>query len=192
MRFSTFATRSFGLILIIFEEPMFKLFFHGKPRQRAFAPWFGGLGAALLLPALGAAGCRTASPLPPADFKQPGWTVRQGQAVYVTKRGAPEIAGEILLATRNDDRAFVQFSKTPFPLMIAQSASNYWELQVPAQNRRYAGHGLPPARLILLWLARVLSGQPPPKGWSWHSDEHGWRLENPATGERLEGYLNSE
>ncbi|MDB6056500.1 MAG: hypothetical protein JWO95_344, partial [Verrucomicrobiales bacterium] len=69
------------------------------------------------------AGCRTMKPLPPANLKEPGWTVREGQAVWKRKASEPEIAGEILLATRSDGRAFVQFSKNPFPLVIAQSTT---------------------------------------------------------------------
>ncbi len=142
----------------------------------------------LMLPAF--SGCRTVPPLPPVNLQEPGWTVREGQAVWQMKRGAPELAGDILMATRPDGRSFVQFSKSPFPLMIAQATANTWEVQVPTQNKRYSGHGRPPARLIWLWLPRVLSGQPPPKGWTWRKLVNGsWRLENPSSGESLEGYF---
>jgi len=140
--------------------------------------------------ALGAAGCVSAPRLPPVNLQQPGWTVHEGKAVWTKKRGAMGVAGEILLATRTDGRTFVQFSKTPFPLLTAQSTPTSWQVEVPAQNRRYAGRGRPPGRLIFLWLARVLEGEAPPKGWSWHSDQQGWRLENPRTGEQIEGYFS--
>jgi hypothetical protein len=106
------------------------------------------------------------------------------------KRDAPEIAGEVLLAHRADGRAFIQFTKTPFPFLIAQSTTNRWQLELPTQNRRYSGPGKPPKRLIWLYLPNVLSGAVPPKGWSWQNLEGGpWRLENEKTGEMLEGYL---
>src|SRR6266700_1968009 len=95
----------------------------------------------LALALLGGAGCQTVPPLPAANFSQPGWTVRQGQAVWRIKKGAPEIAGEFLLATTTDGRAFAQFSKTPFPLITAQSTSDAWEIQQPAQNKRCSGRG---------------------------------------------------
>src|SRR5947209_13050077 len=96
-----------------------------------------------LLPLLFAAtGCRMMRrPLPPVNLQEPGWIVREGQAVWRTKRGAQEIAGEVLVATRSDGRALVQFSKNPFPLLIGQITPHSWELRVPTQNKRYSGHG---------------------------------------------------
>ena len=137
-----------------------------------------------------ATGCNTVRPLPPADFQEPGWTVRQGQAVWKRSRHAPEVAGEILIATKSGGRAFVQFSKNPFPLVIAQSTAETWQVEIPAQNKRYSGRGRPPARLIFLYLPRMIAGEPPPRGWSWKklSDE-GWRLDNQSAGESLEVYF---
>ncbi len=144
-----------------------------------------------LLMVIGLWGCATAPPLPPVNLQEPGWTVREGQAVWKKSREAPEITGEILLATGPEGRVFVQFSKNPFPIMIAQATAKTWEVEVPTQNKRYSGHGRPPARLIWLWLPRVLSGQPPPRGWAWpRIDNSGWRLENSTTGESLEVYFN--
>ena len=135
-----------------------------------------------------AAGCRTA-PLPPVDLEQPGWTVREGQAVWKPNHSAPEIAGDILLATR-PDRQFIQFTKTPFPLIVAQATTNRWSLEIPAQGKSYSGPGNPPSRLTWLWLARTLTGGRPPKNWSWEIlPEQHWRLENRARGEFVEGYL---
>jgi hypothetical protein len=142
-----------------------------------------------LLSLLCLTGCALVPPLAPVDLKEPGWTVREGQAVYHPKHGTPEIAGDLLVATRAD-RAFVQLAKNPFPIAVAQSTANAWQLELPLQNKRYSGPGKPPKRLIFLYLPRVLAGQPPPKGWTWRTlPNHGWRLENPATGEFLEGFL---
>src|SRR5258708_3062502 len=58
-------------------------------------------GVGLLLVLLGVVGCRTAAPLPVVNLKEPGWTVREGQAVWRRDRKAPEIAGDILVATRS-------------------------------------------------------------------------------------------
>src|SRR4051812_19452341 len=89
----------------------------------------------LLLLALPA--CRTA-PTPKANLSEPGWTVRQGQAVWREKKDASGIAGELLLATR-PGRTFLQFTKTPFPFVIAQTGTNSWQMESPAENRRYSG-----------------------------------------------------
>src|SRR3954464_16041006 len=78
-----------------------------------------------------AAGCRLLPSLPPTNLSEPGWHVREGQAVWRMKRDAPEIAGEILLATKADGHAFVQFTKTPFPFLIGQTTSNRWQVELP-------------------------------------------------------------
>ena len=102
----------------------------------------------------------------------------------------PEIAGEILLATNPNGRVWVQFSKNPFPLLIAQSAPHRWEVDAPPENKHYSGHGDPPKRLIFLYLPSVFSGHPPPKGWTWRpSSANSGRLENPSTGESLEVFF---
>src|SRR5258706_6902914 len=216
---------------IIFQEQMFKLFFHrregfgigwgtlAQPRGCFYskAPTQGSsvraglaflansgldgtipLGLSfpggrllwLLLLVLCGSGCATIPPLPPANLKDQVWKVREGQAVWKAKRDAPEIAGEILVATRPDGRAFVQFTKTPFPFVIAQATTNSWQIESPTQNRRYSGPGRAPARLIWLQLPAALTGRPPPKPWSWRRlENNGWLLENGKSGESLEGYF---
>ena len=146
--------------------------------------------AALLL--LFFAGCQTLPPLPTVNLKEPDWTVREGQAVWRRTRSAPEIAGEILVATRRDGSSFVQFTKAPFPIVTARTIASGWEVTAPAQNRRYSGHGHAPARILWLMLPRALANKSLPKDFSWRSDSNGWRLENRRTGESLEGYLQTE
>lgn len=146
------------------------------------------LGAFLLV---AASGCRTLShPLPPANLKEPGWTVRQGQAVWHRPQDAREIAGDVLVATRPDGRGFVQFTKSPFTIVVAQCTSNRWEAEFPPQHVHVSGRGKPPKRIIWLYLPRVLSGRPPPENWIWHENSQGWRLENGVTRESLEGFFN--
>jgi hypothetical protein len=137
-----------------------------------------------------ATGCRILPTLPPADLSGPGWTIREGQAVWRLPAGKGEIAGEILVASQADGRAVVQFTKTPFTLVLAQATPERWETAFPTQERRYAGRGAPPRRLLWLHLPHVLAGGPLPQGWQWHEDEHGWRLEHPGSGESLDGYFS--
>lgn len=137
-------------------------------------------------------GCRTPVSFPPVDLNQPGWTLKQGQTVWHRQAGGEGVAGEILVASRPDGRAFVQFSKNPFPLVVAQCTTNDWMVEFPPQDKRYSGHGPPPPRIIFLQLPRVLSGLPPPKGWSWQKlNNGGWRLKNRSSGEFLDVYLES-
>ncbi|MDB6017538.1 MAG: hypothetical protein JWR19_2027 [Pedosphaera sp.] len=135
--------------------------------------------------------CRTAPPILPVNLAAPGWTTRQGQAVWRPKKEGPEIAGELLVATRPDGASFVQFTKTPLPFVVAQTTSNSWQIHIVLNNKTYSGNGTPPARLLWLHLPRCLSGSPPPKFWQWQLlGDDSWRLSNQRTGEFLEGYLS--
>jgi hypothetical protein len=150
----------------------------------------GGLVAFLLglslLPA-----CQTIAPLPPINTNDAGWSVREGQAIWKPKKTAPEIAGELLVATHPDGRSLVQFTKTPIPFVVAQTTTNSWQIHFVPNNKTYSGRGRPPSQLAWLHLARCLAGIAPPKFWHWKQLENGnWRLENHYTGESLEGYLS--
>ena len=135
-------------------------------------------------------GCRLA-PVAPVNLQEGGWKLREGQAVWKRNKDAPEIAGDVMLATRRDGSTFVQFTKTPFPMIIAQTTTNRWQIEIPMQNKRYSGPGSPPKRLIWAYLPGLLAGEPPPKGWSWNIlPDNGWRLENFRSGEMLQGYLS--
>jgi len=136
-------------------------------------------------------GCQTIPTLPKVNLSEPGWSIRQGQAVWRTGRDAPEIAGELIVATNPDGRSFLQFTKTPLPFVVAQSTANSWQIEFVPENKTYSGRGNPPKRLIWLYLPRCLAGALPPKPWSWQRLENdGWRLESQTTGESLEGFLN--
>src|SRR5262245_9987514 len=96
---------------------------------------FGPFTKPLLVLIFAATACRTLPPLPPVNLSEPGWTVRQGQAVWKSGREMPEIAGELLLATKPNENQFVQFTKAPFPLAISQQATNHWEVHFPTENK---------------------------------------------------------
>jgi len=143
-----------------------------------------------LLSLLAAAGCATFQhPLPAVNLSEPGWKVRQGQAVWQLPNGRPEVAGEVLLATHPGGKGFVQFSKSPFTLAMGQTTAQGWQIEFPPQNKKYSAPGSPPKRLIWLQLLRVMSGQKPPTGWNWSESEENFRLQNPASGEAVEGYF---
>ena len=133
--------------------------------------------------------CNT-RPLPPANLNEDGWKVQQGQAVWRAKKDAPELAGEILYAQNPDGRTMIQFTKTPFPFVIAQTTPTSWQLEVPAQNKAYSAPGKPPARISWFHLPPALAGAPPPKPWIFRQPTNeNWQLENKSTGELIEGYL---
>src|SRR2546422_5254946 len=64
---------------------------------------------------LGCCACRTVPPLAPANLSEPGWTMREGQAVWRPKTEGPEIAGELLVAIHRTGETYLQFTKTPLP-----------------------------------------------------------------------------
>jgi hypothetical protein len=141
--------------------------------------------------AFAACGCFTLShPLPPVNLRDPGWTVYQGQAVWKLPKTQHDIAGDVVVATGPGGRSFVQFSKTPFPLVTGQTTAKGWQVEFPPQSKHYAGPGNPPKRIMWLYLPRVLRGDPAPAHWSWTNAMGNWKLENPATGEALEGFFS--
>lgn len=149
------------------------------------------LAAILVLCSLVLSACQSIPPLPPVNLSEPGWRLRQGQTVWRRDSKSPEITGDLLIATNPDGRSFVQFTKTPFPFVIAQTTSNSWQIHFVANNKTYSARGRPPARLAWLQLPRCLAGNSPPARWNWTQlDNGGFRFNNPATGESLEGFLN--
>ena len=135
-------------------------------------------------------GCRTAPEVPPADLSQPGWKTRQGQAVWRAKADAPEIAGELLLATHPVRGTVLQFLKTPFPIVVAQAGSRGWRISFSG-DREYAGRGEPPQRISWFQLPNALEHRKPDDGWSFSKmGGQNWRLENARTGEFIEGYFS--
>jgi hypothetical protein len=136
------------------------------------------------------AACRTAPTLTVVNLAEPGWGTRQGQAIWRSHTMAPEIAGELFVATHPDGRTFLQFTKTPLPFIVVQTTTNSWAIEFVAENKTYSGRGQPPARLAWLELPRCLAGADPLAPWKWETLDAGrWRLESAATGEMLEGYL---
>ncbi len=181
---------SFRLFLEQTEAQVFKIFFTAVLERNREPKAFLAKCLALLVLATALGGCATVRPLPPIDLSASGWVTRSGQAVWVSGKEAPEIAGDLIVSTRPGGESFVQFTKTPLPFVTARTTSNTWQITFVPRNRTYSGHGAPPARLIWFALPRFVSGAPPAKPWQWQPQANGgWRLSNPATGESLEGYL---
>lgn len=143
----------------------------------------------LVLLAVVFTGCRTSVPMPPADFSGGGWQVRQGQALWKPSVNRPELAGELLFATRTNGDCFVQFDKVPFPLATAQIKDAEWHIRFGTGKYAWHGRGEPPGRFVWFQLPRALASQPLAKHWKCERDGDSWRLENRRTGESLEGSL---
>lgn len=120
---------------------------------------------------------------------EPGWGIQQGQAVWRPDRSRTELAGELVIATHSDGRSLVQFTKTPLPLVTAQIGSNAWRVEFGVQQRVFSGRGKAPKRVLWLYLPRALQGAPIPPPLTWTRQQGNWILQNPRTGESIEGYL---
>jgi hypothetical protein len=146
-------------------------------------------GASLaLLTAVFICGCQTGPPLPPADFSAPGWSVRQGQAVWKPSSSRSELAGDLLFAANTNGNFFIQFSKVPFPLATVQMSDGQWQIDFGASEFSWHGQGTPPDRFAWFQLPRALGYKNLGENWKFTRVEtNSWRLENPRTGESLEG-----
>jgi hypothetical protein len=122
----------------------------------------------------------------------PGWTVQQGQALWTPRSGGPQIGGDLVLATDANGRAFVQFEKMPLSLVSAQVTPEFWMINFAQGGGFWKGHQPAPTRTIWLYLPDAIAGKPLPKPLEFEQKPGGnWRLENPETGEILEGFLST-
>ncbi|MHB1306597.1 MAG: hypothetical protein ACYDC1_21440 [Limisphaerales bacterium] len=136
------------------------------------------------------AACRTAPPAP-LDLSQPGWRIREGQAVWTAAQGERPVAGELLLALGPDDACWVQFSKPPFTLAAARRDVGRWSVERPQLRQFVAGRGTAPPDVLWFQLANALAIESVAEGWQFEDlDDGSWTLANPRTGERLEGFLS--
>lgn len=157
--------------------------------------WFYGerlkyfVGAVTLAVVTLAAGCRT---VPQSLFtvSGEGWQVREGQAVWRPRQGLPELAGDVVLVQHPDGRCLIEFSKTPLVMLSAQVTATNWLIRFPGYGRAYTGRGKPTKHFAWLHLPEALRGETPPKEFQFQLKPGGnWKVENPRSGESLEGYL---
>ena len=136
------------------------------------------------------AGCHTPNGAPLFTATGPGWHVREGQALWRPGRRFPELGGELLVASHDDGRCLVQFTKTPLPLVLAQTTRTNWFIGFPPRRMSFAGRQPPPKRFAWLYLPAALAGQPLPAPLKFEPKPEGrWRLENTRSGETVEGFL---
>ena len=134
-------------------------------------------------------GCRSV-PQPLFIASGPGWHVQEGQALWRPRRGFPELAGELVLASGGQGECLIQFAKTPMTLVSAQTTRTNWLIQFPAGARSFSGRRRPPSRFAWLHLQKALMGEKVDAPLRFErKPDGGWRLENTRTGETLEGFL---
>jgi hypothetical protein len=120
-----------------------------------------------------------------------GWHIQQGQALWRPKSGLPEFGGDLVLASNPDGRALIQFDKTLLSMVFAQTTPTRWLIRFPQKQMSFSGRTPAPTRFAWLYLSAALGGKPLPLTFHFEQKpDAGWRLENTATGEILEGYLS--
>ena len=94
------------------------------------------------------------------------------------------------MASHEDGRRVIHFTKTPLPVVLAQTAPGRWYIEFPPRRLSFSGTQTPPARFIWFQLAAALEGKPLAKEVRFERrPDGGWRLENARSGESLEGFL---
>lgn len=150
---------------------------------RSAVPGWPVLGLALLLAGCAFPGRR----LPPWDLTSPGWTISEMSAAWRPASDSPELAGELLVARNTDGSRLVQFAKQGVPVVVARSGPSGWEIRSPFRSASAAGRGAAPKSIV--WFRATAPKELPeaPEGWkAAASEQGGWILERPETGERLE------
>ncbi len=159
-----------------------------RPHSRHQIPRLAGwLLAGLLL-----VGCQTPprQPTPPSVPPTDGWTFTRGQVVWRANDAAPEIAGELVLATHPAGFVTVEFAKPPVSIVSASRTPQGWSLSSAARHRIHRGRGQPPAKIGWLALAACLAGQPVAEGWTFRpSGGVTFQMIHARSGETFEGYL---
>jgi hypothetical protein len=122
----------------------------------------------------------------------PDWRVQQGQALWTPRLGAPQLGGDLVLATDTNGRSYVQFEKMPLSLVTVQITPQNWSLNFQQFGGFWKGHQPAPPRTVWLYLPDALAGKPVPKPLHFEQMPNGnWRLEDTKTGEILEGFVSS-
>jgi hypothetical protein len=134
-----------------------------------------------------AAGC-AAPRLAPIDLAEPGWTVRESAAVWHPPGNAPELAGEILVASHPDGRLFVQFSKQTLPVVAATATPAGWSVGSPLRRGAVGGRGRPTDRVPWFQIRSLPPGDPASQRWQLvRSNGVPWRLRAVRGNEFVEG-----
>lgn len=136
-----------------------------------------------------ASGCQTHKAL--FTVAGPGWRVREGQALWRPRKGYPELAGDLVVASHPDGSCAIDFAKTPLSLVSAQITRAHWLIRFPAGQMEFSGRRHPSTRFLFLYLHAALTGEalPGPLRFA-RKPDGGWRLENTRSGETLEGFLS--
>jgi len=152
-------------------------------------PWQITLRSVLLASLMFCGGCQTATKSL-FTVSGPGWHIQEGQALWRPRRGMPELAGDIVMASDSAGRCYIQFAKTPMSLVCAQTTPTNWLIQFPPAGMSFAGHGRPSKRFAWLYLHAALAGEPLPKSLHFETKpDGGWRLENRRSEETLDGFV---
>jgi hypothetical protein len=158
----------------------------GLPSTRLRNLW---LGWCLVLLAGFSSGC-FAPKLPPISLQAEGWHSQEIPAVWQRSSKAPEIAGELLVASHSNGARYIQFSKGGLPILTARESTEGWSIRSSLRRGVFGGHGHPPGSILWFQVPSLPRTNAVAVKSPWQiesSDGGGWILRHPRTGERLEG-----
>lgn len=143
-----------------------------------------------IVAAAGLVGCRSAGG--PELGAATTWRVRQGQAVWRPNARGPEVAGDVTVAVGAAREFLIEFAKPAFPLVRVVRQGERWEIAAPGRGRRSGSGAVPSPVAGWMRLGELLTGVPLPAPWKGEVGADGaeWSVENPRTGERIEGFLS--
>lgn len=132
-----------------------------------------------------ALGC-AARNMVPVDLSEPDWTVWRGQAVWSPGADQPPLAGELIVARHRSGDVLIDFSKPPFPIFTAWTASRSWRIDFVDRGRSRSGRGRPPQRFVWFRIPAILDGALPTGDWlAERVGENRWSFVNDRTGESI-------
>lgn len=127
------------------------------------------------------------------DLSDPGWVVREGQAVWHRKGADAGIPGRLQVAMHWDGRSVVTFTTPSGDSAVAQIRTNGWQVRAPGAARFVTGRGPLPEWSLWLQLPDGLLGNSAiVTDWTM-ARERGqpWRFYNDVIGESIDGTLET-
>lgn len=133
------------------------------------------------------AGCKTAEPPPPVEAEK---VSGRGQVIWKRHAEAEELVLDLHVEAAKDGSVTMQVIKGPIMILAGETSKKGWWVEMPMEDRKHAGKGLPPPQLTWLHLARCFGGSSPLPGWVWKLWPDGsWSFAHRGTGESFEGFL---
>ena len=128
--------------------------------------------------------------LAPVALTSPGWSSSETPVVWRPSTKAPELTGELLLASHEDGSRLIQFSKGGLPVVVAQQSAVGWRISSSLRSGSFGGRGSPPSSVVWVQIRSVPPTSMSPPWALTKLSNGGWAVVHSRTGELLEGPKN--